>query len=263
MTISIIIATYNSAATLRDSLKSIRNQTYNNYEIIIIDGSSSDGTVALIRGFEPIFGSKMKWVSEPDKGIYDAMNKGIRAASGDIVGILNSDDFYTSNDILETVAKAFEEDPDLDAVYADVHYCKWGEVTSPVRYYSSKVFRPFLMRLGFMPAHPSFYVRKEVYEKVGLFDTSFKIAADFDILLRMIFLNRIKTKYIEKDFVTMRVGGVSSSGYQSHKLINKEHLASLKKNGVKSNVILLSLRYLYKIYELAVSKRKLRHVRCR
>ena len=208
----------------------------------------------IIREYEPRFNGRMKWKSEPDQGIYDAMNKGIASATGDIVGILNSDDFYTSSDVLSTVVKAFSEKTESDAIYGDVHYCKQNEPGAMVRYYSSKVFRRGLMRFGFMPAHPSFYARRKVYEEFGTFDTSFKIASDFDLLLRMIFLHKINTLYIEKDFVTMREGGVSSSGINSHKLINKEHMASFRKNGVRSNYFLLSLRYIYKIYELMISK---------
>ena len=258
MKLSIITATYNSGLTVQDTLESVMRQTYGDWELIVKDGGSKDNTLSICREIADDASGRIKILSSPDRGIYDAMNQGIEASTGDIIGILNSDDFYTSNDVLETVVRAFEDDPGLDAVYADVHYCKWDDVNSPVRYYSSKVFRPSLMRLGFMPAHPSFYVRRTVYEKVGPFDTSFKIAADFDMLLRMIYLGGIKTRYIEKDFVTMSMGGASSSGYQSHKLINKEHLASLKKNGVKSNLFLLSLRYIYKIYELATSKGRLK-----
>ncbi len=260
MKVSIITTTFNSGLTIHDTIKSILNQTHRDWESIIKDGESKDRTLEICQEFAEQSDGRAMIISGSDRGIYDAMNQGVSAASGDIIGILNSDDFYTSNDVLETVVKAFEEDQNLDAVYADVHYCKWNDVSSPVRYYSSKVFRPSLMRLGFMPAHPSFYVRRKIYEKVGLYDTSFKIAADFDLLLRMIYLGRIKTKYIEKDFVTMRMGGASSSGYQSHRLINKEHLASLKKNGVKSNMFFLSLRYLYKIYELAISRHRLRRL---
>ena len=194
MKVSIITATFNSGATVQDTLESVMRQTLSDWELIIKDGCSIDNTLAICQDLASTALDRIEVISTPDKGIYDAMNQGIEASTGDIIGILNSDDFYTSNDVLETVVKAFEEDPALDAVYADVHYCKWDDVTSLVRYYSSKIFRPSLMRLGFMPAHPSFYVRKEVYDKVGMFDTSFKIAADFDMLLRMIYLGGIKTK---------------------------------------------------------------------
>ena len=195
----------------------------------------------------------MRWISEPDKGIYDAMNKGIRMATGDVVGLLNSDDFYTSNDVLENVAKAMS-DPNVDAVYGDIHYVNDDDLTHCVRYYSSRVFRRGLMRMGFMPAHPSFYCQRAIYERYGTFDTSLRIAADFENLLRLIFVNHIRTKYIPKDFVSMRTGGASSSGMVSHKRILKEHMIAYKQNGVYSNLLLEGLRYLYKIGEIIVSK---------
>lgn len=254
MKISIITSTWNSEATLRDTLESVLRQTYHDFEHIVVDGGSKDGTMVLVREYEPRYEGRLKYVSEPDKGIYDAMNKGIRMATGDVVGLLNSDDFYTSDDVLATVAAVFNG-REIDAVYGDIHYVNAPDLKKCVRYYSSKPFRRGWMRLGFMPAHPSFYCRKEVYMKFGLFDISYKVAADFENLLRLIFVNRIKTGYIQKDFVTMRTGGASSSGLQSHKKIMRDHLRALKENGVYSNVFLLGLRYLYKIYEIAKTRK--------
>lgn len=253
MTISIITATYNSSRTLTDTLESVLRQSYTNIDYVIVDGGSKDNTLDIIRQYEPRFGGRMRWISEPDKGIYDAMNKGIRMATGDVVGLLNSDDFYTSDDVLENVAKTMS-DPNVDAVYGDIHYVNDNDLTHCVRYYSSRVFRRGLMRMGFMPAHPSFYCRRAIYEKYGTFDTSLRIAADFENLLRLIFVNRIRTKYIPEDFVTMRTGGASSSGMVSHKRILKEHMIAYKQNGVYSNMLLEGLRYLYKIGEIIVSK---------
>lgn len=258
MVISIITATYNSAKTVRDTFKSVLLQNYTNYEYIVIDGGSKDGTVDIIREYEPLFGGRMEWISEPDKGIYDAMNKGIRMASGEVVGLLNSDDFYTSDDVLATVAEKMSH-TGIDAVYGDVHYVNASDLTKCVRYYSSKPFRRTWMRLGFMPAHPSFYCRRDVYEKYGTFDLTYKVAADFENLLRLIFVNRIKTAYVPKDFVTMRTGGASSSGLQSHKKIMRDHLRALKANGVYSNACLLGLRYLYKIYEILQTRVNRKH----
>lgn len=253
MTISIITATYNSGQTLTDTLESVLRQSYTGIDYVIVDGGSKDNTLDIIRRYEPRFEGHMRWISEPDKGIYDAMNKGIRMATGDVVGLLNSDDFYTSNDVLETVAKTMS-DPNVDAVYGDIHYVNDNDLTRCVRYYSSRVFRRGLMRMGFMPAHPSFYCRRAIYERYGTFDTSLRIAADFENLLRLIFVNRIRTKYIPVDFVTMRTGGASSSGMVSHKRILKEHMIAYKQNGVYSNLLLEGLRYLYKIGEIIVSK---------
>ena len=249
MKISIITATFNSGKTVRDTIESVLRQTYQEYEYIIKDGGSKDDTLEICREYEPKFNGRMKIISAPDKGIYDAMNNGIEAATGDVVGLLNSDDFYTSNDILQTIAEAFKEN-DIDAVYGDIHFVKDIDLTKCVRYYSSAIFKRGWMRLGFMPAHPSFYCKKECYEKFGFFDTSYKVAADFENLLRLIYKGKIKTKYIKKDFVTMRTGGASTAGFASRKTIMKEHLRGLKKNGIYSNFFLLSLRYFYKIYEL-------------
>lgn len=248
MTISIITATFNSGATLRDTFDSVLSQTFKGIEYIVIDGKSKDNTLEIIKEYEPKFRGKMRWISEPDKGIYDAMNKGITMATGDVIGILNSDDFYSEIAVLEKVAKEIES---VDAVYGDIHYVNKGDLDKCVRYYSSKGFRRWKMRLGFMPAHPSFYCRRAVYSRYGLFDTDFKIAADFEQLLRLIFINKIYTKYIPLDFVTMRTGGASSSGLQSHKKIIKDHMLAYKKNKVYSNYFLEGIRYLYKLGELA------------
>lgn len=254
MKISIITATYNSGKTVGDTLKSVLAQTYHDYELLVVDGASKDNTLEVVKKMEPLFEGKMRYISEPDKGIYDAMNKGIRMATGEVIGILNSDDFYTSDDALACIARTLENEK-VDAVYGDIHYVNDDDLTKCVRYYSSKPFRRWMMRLGFMPAHPSFYCRKEVYEKFGAFDAeNYRVAADFENLLRLIFVNKIKTYYISKDFVTMRTGGASSSGLESHKRIMRDHLKALKKNGVYSNIFLLGLRYLYKIGEILKSK---------
>ncbi len=270
MKISIITATYNSGATLRDTLDSILRQDYPDYELVIKDGGSTDNTLDICREYEPRFEGRMKLLSSPDKGLYDAMNQGIRATTGEVVGILNSDDFYTSNGILRIIARQFEETPDIDALYGDIHYVRADDTSKLVRYYSSKMFRRGWMRFGFMPAHPSFYCKKATYERFILdgtkiegfkgdvscayFNTSYKIAADFEFLVRTIFVGRIKTHYINRDFVTMRSGGTSNSGASSHWQINRDHQKALKENGVYSNILFLALRYVYKVGELALGK---------
>ena len=158
-------------------------------------------------------------------------------------------DFYTSDDVLEKIAEAFEANS-IEAVYGDVHYVNDDDLKKQVRYYSSARFKRWQMRFGMMPAHPSFYCKRSVYEKYGVFDTSYKIAADFENLLRLIFLGKIKTYYINKDFVTMRTGGASTAGLKSRMVIMKEHLRALKAHGIYSNFLMLSLRYIYKVYEL-------------
>lgn len=262
--ISIITATYNSAATLRDTLDSVLRQTWQDYELILQDGASTDGTLEIVREYEDRFGGRMRMVSERDGGLYDAMNRGIARARGEVVGILNSDDFYTTDDVLEQIAAQFRR-PEVDAVYADVHYVRPDNLCRPVRYYSSRVFRRGLMRLGFMPAHPTFYCRRACYEALTpteagrYFDTRFRVAADFENLLRLIFLRRIRTRYVAADWVTMRTGGASSSGLRSHRQIMKDHLQALRLHDVYSNPFILSLRYLYKIWEKMTTKRKVLH----
>ena len=251
MKISIITASYNSAATLRDTMESVLRQGYTDYEYIVVDGASKDGTVNLIREYEPRFEGRMRWVSEPDRGIYDAMNKGIAMATGDVVGLLNSDDFYTSDDILETIACEFTSPDAPDAIYGDVHYVDEMDVTKIVRYYSSRKFTRERMRMGYMPAHPSFYVRRECYERYGAFDTSYRVAADFENLLRLLYVNHIRTRYIAKDFVAMRMGGASSSGIKSYLHIIADHFCAFKKNGLTPRYFLYFLRYVKKLFEFS------------
>lgn len=255
MRISVITATYNSGRTIGDTLESVLRQTYSDVELIVVDGASRDDTMDVVRRYEPHFGGRLHWTSEPDRGIYDAMNKGIARATGDVIGILNSDDFYTSDTVLERVAEAMQGD-DVDAVYGDIHYVRDGDLPRCVRYYSSRPFRRWMMRLGFMPAHPSFYCRREVYERCGTFDTTYRVAADFENLLRLIYVNRIKTRYLPMDFVTMRTGGASTSGLSSHRQIMRDHLRALRSNGVWSCTPLLGLRYIYKIWEVGMSHLK-------
>lgn len=255
MRISVITATYNSGRTIGDTLESVLRQTYSDVELIVVDGASRDDTMDVVRRYEPRFGGRLHWTSEPDRGIYDAMNKGIARATGDVIGILNSDDFYTSDTVLERVAEAMAGG-DVDAVYGDIHYVRDGDLRRCVRYYSSRPFRRGLMRLGFMPAHPSFYCRREVYERCGTFDTTYRVAADFENLLRLIYVNRIRTRYLPVDFVTMRTGGASTSGLSSHRQIMRDHLRALRSNGVWSCTPLLGLRYIYKIWEVGMSHLK-------
>lgn len=246
MKISIVTTTYNSAETLRDTIESVLNQTYTDWEHVIVDGNSTDNTLEIVKEFEDRYDGRLKVISEPDKGIYDAMNKGIKLASGDVIGILNSDDYFSSPYILASIADGIG---DNDAVYGDVHFVDPEQLDKCVREYSSKPFSPAKMKMGFMPAHPSFYCKRHVFDNVGLYDPSFKIAADFEFLLRAIYIKGISCKYLPIDFVTMRTGGASTSGIQSHKKILLEHLKAYRKNGVKSNIFLEGLRYAYKLGE--------------
>jgi glycosyltransferase involved in cell wall biosynthesis len=229
-------------------MESVLSQTWDNFEYIVVDGLSSDQTLSIVQEYEPRFKGRLHYISQRDEGIYDAINKGLKMATGDIIGILNSDDFYTSNDVLEVIARYFESDQ-YDAIYADVHYVCNDNLQKCKRYYSSRLFHSSFMRIGLMPAHPSFYCRKYIYDKYGIYDTHYRVAADFDILLRFIYFHHIKTKYVPKDFVTMRLGGVSTNGYASLSLIMSEHLRILKHHKLYTNRFLLSLRYIYKLFE--------------
>lgn len=246
MKVSIITATYNSSAHIVDCVKSVNDQTYQDIEHIIVDGASKDNTLDIVNG---ISNRVVKIISEPDKGIYDAMNKGIQAATGDVIGILNSDDFFTSDDVIQTVVDSFKNN-DIDALYGDVHFVSPDNLSKNVRYYSSSVFNPSLFRFGFMPAHPSFYMKKECYDKYGLYALDYKIASDYDLLIRYLYKEKIKYKYIKKDFVTMRTGGVSTENFNSRVTLNKEIVRACRKYGIYTNLFMLSLKYLYKIFEL-------------
>lgn len=246
MKITIITATYNSSAHIEDCMKSVNDQTYRDIEHIIIDGASKDNTLDIVNGIPNRVG---KIISEPDKGIYDAMNKGIQAATGDVIGILNSDDFFTSDDVIEAVVDTFKNN-DIDALYGDVHFVHPDDLYKSVRYYSSAIFKPSLFRFGFMPAHPSFYMKKECYDKYGLYALDYKIASDYDLLIRYLYKEKIKYKYIKKDFVTMRTGGVSTENLNSRVTLNKEIVRACRKYGIYTNLFMLSLKYLYKIFEL-------------
>lgn len=253
MKISLITVTYNSELTIRDTIRSVLAQTYN-VEYIIVDGLSTDNTINIIKEFEPKFNGHLNWISECDLGIYDAMNKGIKMSTGDIIGILNSDDFFTSNTVLETVVKSFENNH-IDAVYGDVHFVSPRDLNKCVRYYSSRIFKRSLMRIGMMPAHPSFYAKKSLFEKFGNYKTDYKICADFDLLLRFIYIHKISILYLPIDMVTMRLGGASTNGLNSHFQIMREHLRSFKENGLKGNAILLSTRYLIKLFEILFTRK--------
>lgn len=249
--ISIITATYNSAETINDTIKSVLCQTNKDFEYIIVDGGSTDETIDIVKSYESEFSGRLKWVSEKDKGIYDAMNKGIKMASGDIIGILNSDDYYTSDDILQTIADAFKC-LNVDAIYGDIHFIKDGVPDKCVRYYSSRLFSPFWLRFGFMPAHPSFYCKRDVFDKSGLYRLDYKIGSDYEMMVRLFRKHKISSRYVPKDFVTMRTGGASNSNLQSRLTLIKEDVKACRDNGIYTNELFICLKFLYKIFEFRV-----------
>ena len=250
MKISIITVAYNSASTITDTFDSVLSQTYKDIEYIVVDGASKDSTVDLIRAYEPRFEGRMKWVSEPDKGLYDAMNKGIDMATGDVVGILNSDDLFSSVDVVEKISQELSTNPSIDCIYGDVHFVNPNDLLKVIRYYSSKKFRPEKFRFGFMPAHPSCYIKKKCFEKYGLYKMGYKIAADYELLIRFLYKNKINTKYVSLDIVKMRVGGVSTESLKSRYILNKEIVKACKENGIYTNILILSFKYFIKIFEL-------------
>ncbi len=250
MKISLITATYNSAETVRDTLQSVLNQTFKDIDYIIIDGNSKDNTMDIVKEFEPKFEGRLLWVSEKDKGIYDAMNKGVRMAQGDIVGILNSDDFFASNDVLEKVNAAFTENPAIDGVYADVRYVDWNDTGKTVRMFSGKDFTREKLCWGKMPPHPSFYVKRECYDKFGLYSLDYPICADYDMFVKMIWLGNINTLYINDVFVNMRSGGTSSNGIKVHRKIMRERMRCVREHEMPSNFFKQTSRYFEKIFSL-------------
>jgi glycosyltransferase involved in cell wall biosynthesis len=244
MKISIITVCFNSQDYISTTIDSVLSQSYPNVEYIIVDGNSTDGTLEIINSY----GDKIsKWISEPDSGIYDAMNKGIRMATGDIVGIVNSDDFFHRKDSLEIVVEAFKENK-VESVFADIIFVKRDNPEKLVRYFSSANFSPWKMRFGFMPAHPTFFTFKTTYEKYGFYKTNFKIAADFELLLRFLFKYKITYKYIPVDLMKMRIGGVSTRSLNSTFIINIENLKAFKMNGFYSNYMFLFSRYFVKVF---------------
>lgn len=249
--ISIITATFNSAKTLKDTIQSVLRQTNKDFEYLIIDGGSTDDTIDIVKSYESEFSGRLKWVSEKDQGIYDAMNKGIKMASGDVVGILNSDDYFTSDDILQTVDNAFKSH-EIDAIYGDIHFIRDGNPQKCVRYYSSRMFRPFWLRFGFMPAHPSFYCKREIFDKAGLYSLDYKIGADYEMMVRLFKRHKIKSLYANKDFVTMRTGGASNNNVRSRLTLIEEDVKACRVNGIYTNRFFIMLKFLYKIFEFRI-----------
>ena len=254
MKISLVTVTINSAATIRDTIESVLKQKYADYEYLVIDGGSQDATIDLVREYEPRFRGRMRWMSERDKGMYDGINKGIRMATGDVVGIINSDDFYHRTDIFAVIADAFTQNKEIEAIYGDVRFVKPGNLERTVRYYSSKHWKPWRFRFGFMPAHPTFFTYKENFEKYGYYQIDYRIAADYELLIRHLYTNRVPAKYIPVDFMKMRTGGRSTNGLKANVLLNKEIVRACKENGIYTNLPLLFMKYFIKVFELLYTR---------
>jgi len=248
MKISVVTVCYNSENYIGTALESISSQTFMDLELIIVDGASTDQTVSIIREYEPLFGDKLKWTSEPDMGLYDAMNKGIRMASGDIIGMLNSDDFFFDQNVLEKVAKAFVE-PDLKAIIGDIVFIKDVDHSKIARHYSARNWQPAKFAWGYMPPHPSFFVRREYFEKLGYYKIDYKIAADYELLIRFLLNNKINWKYLPLITTKMRMGGASTKGLKSLITLNQEIYRACGENGVYTNYAMIYSKYLFKPFE--------------
>lgn len=242
--ISIITVSFNSSETISETIDSVLSQDYQPIEYIIVDGKSTDGTIEIVKGY----GDRIsKFVSEKDNGLYDAMNKGIALATGNIIGILNSDDLYADATILTTVANAFKKDK-VDIVYGDLFYFKTENPQRPLRYYKGGEFSLERVKYGLMPPHPTFFIKKNVYNKYGVFDTAFSLSADFDLILRFLGVHKVPFKYLPTVLVKMRLGGKSTSSLKRTLVMNREDLQSCRDNGIKTNVIKFYSKYFVKIF---------------
>jgi glycosyltransferase involved in cell wall biosynthesis len=243
MKVSIITISYNSVSTIEDTIKSLINQDYAQIEYIIIDGCSGDGTVEIINRYK----SNIDYfISEKDKGIYDAMNKGLNIATGDIIGILNSDDVYPNNQIISKVVEIFSK-TSSDAVYGDLVYVKIDDLNSITRRWISGHYKEGMFLKGWMPPHPAFFVKKQVYQKFGFFNTDFKISADYEIMLRFIHKNKISISYLPEVIVKMREGGENNINISNRIQANKEDRMAWKINGFKPAFFTILLKPLRKI----------------
>ena len=236
--ISIITVTRNCSAVIEDCLNSVKKQDYDNIEHIVIDGESSDNTLVLLRAKKT---QLTQLVSERDSGIYDAMNKGIRLAKGDIIGFLNSDDFYLNEKVISRVVSIFNNKSDLDACYADLVYVDKMNTNKIIRYWKSNKFVLGLFSKGWSPPHPTFFVRRSVFESFGDFDLDFNIASDVDLMIRFLEVNKIKCFYVPELWVKMRLGGTTNKNFRNIWLQNLEVLKSLNKNKLPRNFIIFFL----------------------
>lgn len=244
MKISIITVVYNNEKTIEDCIKSVLRQTYKNIEYVIIDGKSKDNTVNLINEYKDRLGY---FVSENDNGLYDAMNKGIQVATGDVIGILNSDDLYQDNNVIADIMAQFNNDPALDILYGDLVYVKSDDIDKIVRNWKSKSYYSSFFENANVPPHPSLFVKKKVYNEAGLFDLNYKIAADYELMLRIFKKYNFNSKYINRLVVRMRLGGASNGSFLGIMKQNKEVLNAWKKNNLKSPFYLMPLRIFKKL----------------
>ena len=268
MKISLITACFRSAGMLRTAMDSVLEQKGVDLDYIVVDGGSDDGTVELLKEYEAKFVGRMRWISEKDRGMYDAINKGIKMATGDIVGILNADDILAADDTLSTIAGAFcrkerkgrkegcgeRDSSEVDCVYADIRFVRDGDSVEElrdartVRYCSAARWKPWMFRFAAMVPHPSFYARRECFDRLGMYSLDYRICADFELVLRFLGIAKLPAAYLPKCVVVMRTGGASTAGWRSNVEINREDLKALKANGIWSCLPLIYLKYLFKIW---------------
>lgn len=243
MKISIITVSYNSSKTILETLKSVENQTYKNIEYIVIDGASKDNTTTIIKKFKNIISY---WVSETDRGLYDAINKGIERATGDYVGILNSDDVFFEKDTIEKIAKYLSDNPGLDAITGNIVQHKNNRI---IRKYSSENWTPEKLKRGFMPPHPSVFMKTKLFRKFGYYREDYKIGADYELIIRFFLKNKISYKYSGITTTNMMVGGASSSGLKSYKTITSEIKKAFEYNDITYKPLLVEYRFIWKIFD--------------
>lgn len=245
MKVSLITVCFRSAGVIRTALESVLAQKGVDVDYIVVDGGSNDGTVEILKEYESKFAGRMRWISERDEGMYDALNKGVKMAEGDVVGILNADDMLEDENTLAFVASSFE--PDVDCVYGDIRFVR-GESKKTTRYYSSKRWRPWMHNWGFMPAHPSVYVRREVFDRVGGYKLGYDISADFEWMVRLLCRSRVKSRYLPRSIVTMRLGGKSTAGLKAMLKLNRENVRANRENGYFCCLPMMLPKYFFKIW---------------
>ena len=245
MKCTIITVSYNAADTIESTINSVLTQDYNNLEYIIIDGNSSDGTKQIIEKYSDRIN---KWISEKDNGIYDAMNKGIQLATGDIIGILNADDLYSNNQVITNIVNQFKN-VDTDALYGDLKYVLKNDISKTIRYWKSGEYTDGKFLNGWMPPHPTFFVRKNIYNQLGLYRTDMPSAADYELMLRYIHVNKIKVVYLPELITIMREGGVSNKNLINRWKANRDDLRAWQVNNVKPSTFTLILKPLSKLLQ--------------
>ena len=243
--ISVITVVFNGAATIEHTIRSVLEQTYGNVEYIIVDGGSTDGTLDIIRKYD---GDIDYWVSEKDAGIYDAMNKGVALASGDYIGMLNADDYFANPLALEQIAARLKMS-NVDAVFSCLDIVDPANLDRVLRRYRISKFSSLMLRIGIMPPHPTFYCKKSCYVKAGPYRTDYRIAADFEMLVRMLLKHRISWEFLDETTVKMRSGGVSSNGIRSSWVVNREIIRACTENGLYTNMFILILKLPIRLWE--------------